>query len=278
MAEDKVNILIVDDLPEKLLAMQVMLEDLGENLVTARSGCDALRCLLDQDFAVILLDVNMPDMDGFETASLIRQRKKLAHTPIIFITAYADEIHTARGYSLGAVDYILAPIVPEILRSKVKVFVQLFNLTQQIRRQADERIALAREQAARAIAEESMRRANFLAEASKVMSGSLDIDDVLNGVTRLVTPFLADMSLLMLIDENETAYRSQLTWVSESGVQTAIIGALHDRVMTQAMEQVIASGHMELLTDLKPADTELQIAAFANGVEETIEIGFACRH
>ena len=124
MPEDKVNILVVDDLPEKLLTMQVMLEELGENLVTADSGREALRCLLDQDFAVILLDVNMPDMDGFETAGLIRQRKKSAHTPIIFLTAYSDEIYTARGYSLGAVDYILSPVLPEVLRTKVKVFVE----------------------------------------------------------------------------------------------------------------------------------------------------------
>src|SRR5437588_7920841 len=135
MAEDKVNILIVDDLPEKLLAMQVMLEELGENLVTARSGREALRCLLEQDFAVILLDVNMPDMDGFETASLIRQRKKSAHTPIIFLTAYQDELNLAQGYSLGAVDYMLSPIVPDVLRTKVAVFVELFKKTEQIKRQ-----------------------------------------------------------------------------------------------------------------------------------------------
>src|SRR5439155_5312867 len=85
MAEDKVNILVVDDLPEKLLAMQVMLEELDENIVTAPSGRDALRCLLDQDFAVILLDVNMPEMDGFDTAALIRRRRKTVHTPIIFL-------------------------------------------------------------------------------------------------------------------------------------------------------------------------------------------------
>src|SRR5439155_17676745 len=138
MPEDKVNILVVDDLPEKLLTMQVMLEELGEDIVTADSGREALRRLLDQDFAVILLDVNMPDMDGFETAALIRQRKKSAHTPIIFLTAYSDEMHTARGYALGAVDYILSPIVPEILRTKVTVFVELYRKSEQVKRQAEE--------------------------------------------------------------------------------------------------------------------------------------------
>ena len=110
--------------------------------------------MLEHDFAVILLDVNMPGMDGLETAAFIRKRQRTAHTPIIFVTAYADEMHTARGYSLGAVDYILAPIIPEVLRSKVKVFVQLQRMAQQIQRQAAERVALAREQAARTAAEE----------------------------------------------------------------------------------------------------------------------------
>src|SRR5262245_46958753 len=99
---DRASILIVDDIPEKLLALRTVLEELGQNIVTALSGREALRKLTEQEFAVVLLDVNMPDMDGFETAALIRQRKTFAHLPIIFITAYADEVLTARGYSLGA--------------------------------------------------------------------------------------------------------------------------------------------------------------------------------
>src|SRR6185437_3937931 len=120
--EEKVNILVVDDLPEKLLVIETILEGLGQNVVKARSGREALRCLLDREFAVILLDVNMPDMDGLETAAMIRSRRQNADTPIIFITAFADEAHTAQGYSLGAVDYIFSPVVPEILQTKVGVF------------------------------------------------------------------------------------------------------------------------------------------------------------
>ena len=101
---------------------------------------------------MILLDVNMPGMDGLETAELIRSRRKSAHTPIIFITAFADEMPTARGYSLGAVDSILSPVVPNILRSKVKALVQLHRLNAELKRHADERVALAKEQAARAVA------------------------------------------------------------------------------------------------------------------------------
>src|SRR3954453_7951448 len=106
MGDPKVNILIVDDKPEKILALEAVLEELGQEIVRAYSGRDALRALLNQDFAVILLDVNMPGMDGFETAQMIRQRPSTRDLPIIFVTAYGDETHVARGYSLGAVDYI----------------------------------------------------------------------------------------------------------------------------------------------------------------------------
>ncbi len=146
--DEKVNILVVDDLPEKLLVIETILEGLGENVVKARSGREALRHLLDCEFAVILLDVNMPDMDGLETAAMIRHRRQTADTPIIFITAFTDEAHTAQGYSLGAVDYIFSPVVPEILRTKVGVFVDLYKKTQLVKRQAEERVTLAREQAA----------------------------------------------------------------------------------------------------------------------------------
>ena len=122
--EEKVNILLVDDVPDNLLALYAMLEGLGENMVKARSGSEALKYLLDDDFAVILLDVQMPGMDGFETAVLIREREKSRHTPIIFITAFSkSDEHILRGYSFGAVDYIFKPIVPDILKAKVTVFI-----------------------------------------------------------------------------------------------------------------------------------------------------------
>jgi len=126
------DILIVDDLEDKHVAYRVILEDLNQNVVTARSGAEALRLLLERDFAVILLDVNMPDMCGHETAALIRQRRKSRHTPIIFITAFADDVQAAEGYALGAVDYILSPVVPEILRAKVKVFVDLYRMRMEL--------------------------------------------------------------------------------------------------------------------------------------------------
>jgi signal transduction histidine kinase/DNA-binding response OmpR family regulator len=199
---ERSNILIVDDRLDKRVVFRTILEELDQNIVTASSGEEALRWLLDNDCAVILLDVNMPGMDGLETAELIRARRKSAHTPIIFITAFADEMHTARGYSLGAVDYILSPVVPNILRSKVKALVQLHRLNAELKKRSDERVALAREQAARSIAEESQRRATFLAEATQAMASSLDVDTLLSGVTTLMVPFLADHAAFVLLNED----------------------------------------------------------------------------
>jgi signal transduction histidine kinase len=124
---NRARILIVDDLAEKLLIYSSLLEDIDAEIVQARSGTEALKRVLEGSFAVILLDVNMPDIDGLETATLIRGHRNGRHTPIIFITSYADEMQTARGYALGAVDYILSPIVAPVLRTKVQVFVDLYN-------------------------------------------------------------------------------------------------------------------------------------------------------
>ncbi len=144
----QVKVLIVDDLPDKLLVYRSILEEPGIELTCVASGADALRQILQHEFAVILLDVNMPVMDGFETARLIRSRKRSGHTPIIFLTSHADELHALRGYESGAVDYILTPVVPEILRTKVRVFAELFRLNLQVRDQAARQIATAeREQA-----------------------------------------------------------------------------------------------------------------------------------
>ncbi len=135
--DDRVNILRVDDQPANLVALEAMLEDLGQNLVRAESGREALKRLLSDDFAVILLDVKMPEMDGFETAELIRQRDRSRHTPILFLTA-ADTSQTqaVRGYAVGAVDYLIKPVVPEFVRSKVAVFVELAKKNELLRRQA----------------------------------------------------------------------------------------------------------------------------------------------
>src|SRR6516165_3355447 len=135
----KANILLVDDRPDKLLAVEAILSNLGQNIIKARSGKEALRQLLHTEFAVVLLDVSMPCMDGFETAAMIRKRPSCEHTPIIFVTSInSSENHIARGYSLGAVDYMLTPIVPDVLRSKVAVFVELHKKNELLKQQSEE--------------------------------------------------------------------------------------------------------------------------------------------
>jgi signal transduction histidine kinase len=133
--EAVVNILLVDDDPTKRFALKTVLAPLGETIVEASSGADALRQLLRQEFAVVLLDVRMPMMDGFDTAQLIRQRPRSELTPIIFVTALDKaETDMGRGYELGAVDFVFAPVVPAILRAKVGVFVDLYRAQQELRR------------------------------------------------------------------------------------------------------------------------------------------------
>jgi len=198
--EYKANILVVDDLSEKHVVFGSVLEELNQNVVHARSGKEALRLILKMEFAVILLDVNMPDIDGLETAKLIRQYKKTAQTPLLFITAYVDELQTIQGYALGAVDYISTPVVPEILRSKVKVFVDLYRMNRQLQAQMAEREALARSEAARAAAEETIRWANYLSEASRLLSRSLDTDDTVRTLFQIALPSLAHLAAVALVD------------------------------------------------------------------------------
>ena len=144
-ADEQVNILLVDDQPANLLALESILAEGGQNLVKAGSGRAALKALLDREFAVILLDVQMPDLNGFETAGLIRERDKSRDTPIIFLTALSrNETNVFRGYELGAVDYIFKPFHPEVLKAKVNVFVELFRKRDAFKRQAQELKRLSR--------------------------------------------------------------------------------------------------------------------------------------
>ena len=126
LVSDPVKILLVDDQPGRILTYRAILEPLGEHLIDACSGTEALKRLMDDDFALILLDVNMPGMDGFETASLIHQHPRFEKTPIIFVTAVnVSDMDRLQGYKLGAVDYVMVPVIPEILRSKVEVLAEL---------------------------------------------------------------------------------------------------------------------------------------------------------
>jgi signal transduction histidine kinase/DNA-binding response OmpR family regulator len=234
---EQVNILVVDDLAEKHVVFRAILDELGQNIVSARSGKEALRRILEQEFAVILLDVNMPDIDGLETASLIRQYKKSAQTPILFVTAYVDELQAKRGYALGAVDYIPSPVVPEVLRSKVRVFVDLFRMNRQLELQAAAREALARSETARAAAENAIHRADYLAEASRVMSRSLDLNDTIRAVLDLCVPMLGRQAILGLLDPDHSVRVVQIHPPPEPGeapvfgpeLRAAVDQALRDK-------------------------------------------------
>jgi signal transduction histidine kinase len=133
-ADDRVNILMVDDQPAKLLSYEVILGELGENLIKVTSGKEALECLLKTDIAVVLMDVSMPELDGFELAEMIRQHPRFQKTAIIFISAvHLTDLDRLKGYQRGAVDYISVPVIPEVLRAKVSVFAELHRRAQQLR-------------------------------------------------------------------------------------------------------------------------------------------------
>jgi CheY-like chemotaxis protein len=209
-----VNILVVDDSPEKLMTFRVILTEPGQNVVAVGSGREALRCLLGQEFAVILLDVNMPGMDGFETAALIRQRRSSEQTPIIFVTAFSDETHVAQGYSLGAVDYIVAPVVPEILKSKVAVFVELFRKTEQIKHQAES----LRHRA------DQLRR---LADASLAINSALSVDSILGVVTETARDLLAAQvaATIAVAEPGRPAPRSAVSLVKSDATERGRVAA-----------------------------------------------------
>jgi len=136
--EAPVDILLVDDNPNNLLALEAILTDINGRFVKASSGAEALKCLLNQDFALIILDIQMPGMDGFETAAMIRGRERSRRIPIIFLTAFnRSDTQVHKGYALGAVDFLFKPIFPEVLRSKVNVFVDLFRKTEEVRKQSE---------------------------------------------------------------------------------------------------------------------------------------------
>src|SRR5205807_8564289 len=165
MTHDKLNILLVDDQPAKLLSYEVILRDLGENLVKAASAREALALLLKKDIAVVLIDVCMPELDGFQLAAMIREHPRFRQTAIIFISAiHLTDVDYLRGYEMGAVDYVPVPVVPEVLRAKVKVFAELYRKTRQLEklnseleRRVVERTAALESSATRLLQSEQLR-------------------------------------------------------------------------------------------------------------------------
>lgn len=174
--ESKANILMVDDNPDNLVALRAVLGELGGQLHTATSGKQALRMLLDEEYALVLLDVNMPIMDGFETASLMKQVERLRDIPIIFITSMSqDEEHLLRGYATGAVDYIFTPVIPNVLRAKVSAFIQLHKLNRKAQRHAQELLQL-NQQLAGEIAQHQLAKAALQASEANLREKNLELE------------------------------------------------------------------------------------------------------
>jgi signal transduction histidine kinase/DNA-binding response OmpR family regulator len=242
---EKVKILIVDDLPEKLMVYQTILEEMEQDIFAVTSGNDALKLLLKHEFAVILLDVNMPGMDGFEIANLIGKRKKSAHTPIIFLTAFTDEVCAAQGYASGAVDYLPTPVIPDVLRAKVRVFIELFQMRRQAAMQAQER-------AMRAAAEESVKRSEFIGNASKILAGAHKREDIVHSLLQIPVPYLSETSIVWF--SGSDTYPESMKWTSriycDFNYEPPPLSRQDIPWIDEAIPKVMASRQVEIILDI----------------------------
>ncbi|HEX8632520.1 MAG TPA: response regulator [Pyrinomonadaceae bacterium] len=239
----KINILMVDDSPTNLLALEAILAAPDRNLVRAASGDEALRYLLDTDVAVILLDVYMPGIDGLETAALIRGREKSRDIPIIFLTADSTgNRHIARGYSLGAVDYILKPIDPDILRSKVAVFVELFKKTEEIKRQAE----LLHEKNIE-LENANLQRLGKLIELGQELAAERDPEQVLEKFCGAARDIIgAEHAGVGVLSENGNALRY---FCHCDYCETGDATLTSPQVSEQLLDRLLADGHPVRLSD-----------------------------
>ncbi|OJH40617.1 hypothetical protein BON30_06585 [Cystobacter ferrugineus] len=252
--------LAVDDTPANLRALEVLMADLGANVITAASGDEALRLLLEREFALILLDVQMPGMDGYDTASLIRMRERTRHIPIIYITAFnRSEVNVSRGYELGAVDYLFKPIVPEILRTKVSVFLELHRKKEEVRRQE----ALLRQAESRAHAQQ-------LAEARAHYERSLLQQEVERERKVSEAREQRAQELAKLVQEKEQA-QAELSAVAREREQ--LILAL--READRRKDEFLAMLAHELRNPLAPVRHALEVFQLRAPQDEILQRAFA---
>jgi signal transduction histidine kinase/DNA-binding response OmpR family regulator len=243
--QEQINILMVDDSPTNLLALQSILGSPDRNLVSAASGDDALRYLLDNEVAVILMDVYMPGLDGLETAELIRGRDRSRDIPIIFLTADSTGgRHLSRGYSLGAVDYIVKPIEPDILRSKVAVFVELFKKTREVKQQAE----LLREKNLE-LENANLARLNMLIDLGHELTAERDPWHVLENFCRSARNIVeAGESAVGLINSDGKSLRYFFR-CGQDGENIESTGASVPKILTRALRQLLKDGHPLRLND-----------------------------
>jgi signal transduction histidine kinase len=214
--DDKVNILLVDDQPARLLSYESILSELGQNLVMAHSGMEALELLMADEFAVVLLDVNMPGMDGFETAALIHEHPRYERTPIIFITGvHVSELDRLQGYKLGAVDYVAIPVVPEILRTKVAVLVELYCQRRELR-QLNRSLAEANARLAEANSTLQVEKTLELEQLNATLrEANRHKDEFLAMLAHELRNPLAPIHNAVLLMRNPQLPPAQLTWARE---------------------------------------------------------------
>jgi len=252
------DVLIVDDQANNLVALGAILGDMGLSLVEARSGEKALRRFLDDDFAVILMDVQMPGMDGFETAALIRERDRSSHTPIIFLTAYeSTDLQVFRGYVLGAVDYLAKPIVPAVLRSKVSVFVDLFRKTEQVRRQAEQLCENQRREHERDLTERKRRW-----ELERLQKESAREREAAEASARKAEELARTVEELVRAEEQLRHRAEQQAVVAELG-QRALAGGELSALLDEAADRVARSLGVEYaaIVELDPQGDALVMRA-----------------
>jgi signal transduction histidine kinase len=261
---DKVSILLVDDQPARLLSYESILRDLGQNLVSVRSGREALERLMSDDYAVVLLDVNMPDMDGFEIAKLIHEHPRFERIPIIFVTGvHVGELDRLRGYELGAVDYVSIPIVPAILRSKVQVLVELYCQRRELRRlnasltEANQRLA----QAHSALQAEKTRELEEL--NATLREANRHKDEFLAMLGHELRNPLASINNAVQLMRNPQLPASQFSWVRDMiERQVRYLIRLIDDLLDVAR---ITSGKINLVREAVP------LATVISGAVETVQ-------
>ncbi|WP_406699624.1 response regulator [Singulisphaera sp. Ch08] len=275
--EVKVNILLVDDQPNNLFALEAMLEGADRTLVRAGSGEEALMRILDHDFAAILMDVQMPGMDGFETAALIRERDRSKHTPILFLTAFeSSDLQVFKGYSLGAVDYLSKPVVPAVLRSKVSVFVELFQMTEQVRRQSELLVDNQRKEHERELVEEKRRW-----ELDRLREETAQEKKIAEALLRRTEELAQTIAERARAEEQLRRRAHQQAIVAQLG-QRALEGIILPTLLDEAVEAVVRNLEVEFarITELSPQGDFVSMKAGTGWVEDatdTIPVGVGTR-